>query len=236
MGYYRHFAFVVVHSYIYTLLFYCLFLWYWRLIPWEIVWFHFNLFNTATCLCLSQPRIYLHVDSIKSVRFHREAALYYSMTCYIWPLLMGIGDGSQGPTTRKIFTKKISQFLFLGMEDFLVLYPPPPPPPPPPIQDKKKITHIFPEKIYSIIALTTVPTLFSSIKPWFYHISTFELIYGMYTILLANYLSCTFRCAWLFLIPFYRVNVCLCWVNNRVLSLVSNSRKERIYLPLTKVK
>jgi len=40
-----------------------------------------------------------------------------------------------------ILTKKISQFLFLGVEDFLVLYPP--------IQDKKKIMHIFPEKIYS---------------------------------------------------------------------------------------
>jgi hypothetical protein len=37
--------------------------------------------------------------------------------------------------------KKISQFIFLAVEDILVLYPT--------IQDKKKITHFFPEKIYS---------------------------------------------------------------------------------------
>ena len=35
-------------------------------------------------------------------------------------------------------TKKISQFLFLAVEDILVLYPP--------IQDKEKITHFSPEK------------------------------------------------------------------------------------------
>ena len=59
-------------------------------------------------------------------------------------------------------TKKISQFLFLGVEDIR--------------QDKKKSMCIFPEKIYSQ-HFTTVQTLFLSIIPRFYYISILKLIY-----------------------------------------------------------
>ena len=65
---------------------------------------------------------------------------------------------------KQFLTKKISQFLFLAVEDILVLYPP--------LQDKKKNIHSFPEKIYSYLFIT-VQTLFSSIKPRFYYVSIF---------------------------------------------------------------
>jgi hypothetical protein len=44
------------------------------------------------------------------------------------------------------------------------------------VQDKNKNTHFFPEKIYLHLFIT-VQTLFSSIKPRFYYISIFKLIY-----------------------------------------------------------
>ena len=63
-------------------------------------------------------------------------------------------------------TKKISQFLFLGVEDIR--------------QVKKKSMCIFPEKIYSQ-CFTTVQTLFLSIIPRFYYISILKLIYVYYS-------------------------------------------------------
>ena len=63
-------------------------------------------------------------------------------------------------------TKKISQFLFLGVEDIR--------------QVKKKSMCIFPEKIYSQ-RFTMVQTLFLSIIPRFYYISILRLIYVYYS-------------------------------------------------------
>jgi hypothetical protein len=51
---------------------------------------------------------------------------------------------------------EVKGFLFLAEEDIFVLFPP--------IQDKTKITHFFPEKMYSYLFIM-VQTLFSSIKP-----------------------------------------------------------------------
>ena len=85
--------------------------------------------------------------------------------------LITVANRTDFGNSRRVFlTKKINQFLFLAVKDILVLYPP--------IQDKKKITHFFPKKMYSY--LFTVQTLFSSIKP-FYYISILRLIYVYYS-------------------------------------------------------
>ena len=108
-------------------------------------------------------------------------------------------------TSIYILTKKVSQFLFLAVEE------------------KKKIAHFSPEKIYSYLFIT-VQTLFSSIKPRFYYISILKLIYVYYSAsLLANDLTIVHlsQCLALFFASL-PVNVCLLWVNNRVLSLVNN--------------
>ena len=68
-------------------------------------------------------------------------------------------------------TKKISRFLFLAVEDILVLYPH--------TRQEKKITHFSRKKIYSYLFIT-VQTLFPSIKQWFYYISILKLIYVYY--------------------------------------------------------
>jgi hypothetical protein len=77
------------------------------------------------------------------------------------------------PKTYNFLTKKLSQFLFIAVEDILVMYPLPP--------YKTKITHFFPEKIYSNLFITVQTSLFSSIKPQIYHISIFKLIYAYYS-------------------------------------------------------
>ena len=108
--------------------------------------------------------------------------IYILQFCWIW---------------KWSLTKKISQFLFLGMEDFLVLYPP---------------KNLF-------IALHHGSHFILIIKPRFCYISIFEFIKVYYTNdLMILHLSQSLT----FSRTFLRVNVCLLWVNNRVLSLVSN--------------
>ena len=104
-------------------------------------------------------------------------------------------------------TKKISQFLFLVVEDILVLYP---------SHKTRKINTIFPRK-----------NLFISL----HHFSNFTLI-NKTTILLHKYLKINLCFIHTILLandltmfdPFFHlpVNICLLRVNNRVLSLVSN--------------
>jgi hypothetical protein len=92
----------------------------------------------------------------------------------------------------------------------------------PPIHDKIKIMHFYRDN--SIHNHSSSPrfrlTWLSSIKPRFNYISILKLICD--TILLVNDLTILHlsRCLTLFITPFYRVNVCLHWVNNRVLFLV----------------
>jgi hypothetical protein len=104
--------------------------------------------------------------------------------------------------------KLISQFLFLGVEDILVLYPP-----------------------YKTRNLFLVQTLFSSRKPRFYYTSIVKLIYVYYS---ANQVKTDLKilhlllCLTLFLTSFYCVNVCLLWVKQIECSplLVTNVNKK----------
>jgi len=68
--------------------------------------------------------------------------------------------------------KKISQFLFLAVNDILVLYPP--------YKTRKKIPTFCRKKSYSYL-FTTVQTLFSAIKPRFDCIIILEIISVYYS-------------------------------------------------------
>jgi hypothetical protein len=87
---------------------------------------------------------------------------YVSSVKYALILLPLLTIAQHESATRKLFlTKKISHFLFLAVEDILVLYPP--------HTGQEKIHALFPRKNLFIYLFITVQTLFSLIKPRFYY-------------------------------------------------------------------
>ena len=105
---------------------------------------------------------------IKQFRWtvHFSLLLRYSLTF--------ISSEKNDQRRYKFLTKKISKFLFLAVEDIIVFSPHTPPPPP--YKTRTQSGTFF----YSNLFIT-VQTLFSSLKPRFYYISIFKLIYEYYS-------------------------------------------------------